>query len=324
MKTILITGGAGYVGSHCVKDLMRHGYRCVVLDNLSTGYREAVRTEDFIEADLADKAQLSKIFKEYSFDGIVHFAASTQVGESVEHPIEYYANNVMASLNLLEAMVQNGVKNIVFSSTCAIYGEPQYIPLDEAHPREPINPYGKSKLIIESILEDYKKAYGIQYTILRYFNVAGCDLEGELGDLRTPPSLLIPLILETLTGQREFISVYGNNYDTPDGTCIRDYIHVEDIVHAHRQALEKMQQSGDSHTINLGTGKGSSVMEIIQATEEVTGQKVPHRIGKRRAGDPAHLVASNQKAKNVLGWEPAIRDIRVMIESSWRWVHKPR
>lgn len=321
-KTILITGGAGYIGSHCVKDLLLQGYRCVVVGNLSTGHRNAVLSPDFIELDLADRDGLQRVFDKYPIDGVIHFAASTAVGESVSNPEKYYTNNVINSFNLLNAMVANGVHKIVFSSTCAIYGNPVYSPLDEAHPQNPINPYGKSKYITESIFEDYKNAYGLQYITLRYFNVAGCDPSGELGDMRTPPALLIPLALEVAVGAKEHLTIYGDDYDTPDGTCIRDYIHVQDIVSAHRLALENMFKCPESHYINLGTGTGSSVKEIIDSARKITGKTIPAVIGERRPGDPAKLVAVKNKAKEVMGWEPEYTHVEDIIESAWRWMQR--
>ena len=295
MKTILITGGAGYIGSHCVQDLLAHSYRCIVVDNLSTGFREAVTSPDFIQLDLRDKDALTAVFEKYSIDGVVHFAASTEVGESVVNPIKFFDNNVTATFNLLAIMAQFNVATLVFSSTCAVYGNPQYVPLDEKHPQNPINPYGKSKHIIESVLEDYAHAYGLKYMILRYFNVAGCDTKNKLGDRRQPATLLIPLALEAVLGKRKAITVFGKDYDTPDGTCIRDYIHVEDVSIAHRLALEKMFSGASSACINLGVGIGASVLEVLSTAERVTGKSVPMNIGERRPGDSPMLIASPAK-----------------------------
>lgn len=316
---MLILGGAGYVGSHTVKDLMRCGYRCIVADNLVYGHRDAVLCEDFIRVDLKDEQKVKQLFQEYTIDGVIHFAAYTYVGESVENPGKYYRNNVANTINVLDAMKENGVKYLVFSSTCATYGSPQYIPIDEYHPQNPLSPYGKTKWIDEQIFKDYESAYGLKYMALRYFNVAGCDSEGQLGERHDPETHLIPLVLDVADEKREYITVYGTDYETPDGTCIRDYIHVEDIASAHRLALEKLWAKEESHCINLGTGQGVSVKEIINAAEEVTGKKIATQYGARRAGDPERLVASNQKAKVVLNWTPRYTDISEIIRTAWEW-----
>ena len=322
MKTILVMGGAGYIGSHTVKHLLKNGYQCVVADNLVYGHREAVpENAVFMQADLMDKESLKKVFDSFDIEAVIHFAAFAYVGESVVHPQKYYMNNVVGTLNLLEAMKEAGVMKIVFSSTCATYGEPQYTPIDEAHPQNPINPYGRSKLMIEQIFQDYAKAYGLKYIALRYFNAAGCDGEGEIGESHTPETHLIPLILKAIKGEREAIHVFGTDYPTKDGTCIRDYIHVEDLALAHRLALEKLDVF--SGYLNLGTGIGSSVKEMIQAAEEVSGRTCPVRYAERRAGDPAVLFADNKKAKEILGWSPAYTDIREIIRTAWNWeLHK--
>ncbi len=319
MKTILVAGGAGYIGSHTVKYLLKNNYNVVVVDNLSYGHKEAVLTSNFEQIDLADKEALDKIFKKYKIDAVIHFAAFTYVGESVSQPQKYYWNNVVNTINLLDVMIENDVKNIVFSSTCATYGNPQYTPIDENHPQSPINPYGKTKLMMEQIMADYETAYGLKYVALRYFNAAGCDKDGDLGESHAPETHLIPLILKAIKGEIPQISVFGTDYDTLDGTCIRDYIHVEDLADAHMLAVEKLFKDEQSYCINLGTGIGKSVKEIIKSAEKVTGKKVPLVYGERRAGDPAKLYASNKKAKEILGWNPKYTDIDEIIKTAWAW-----
>lgn len=318
-RTILIAGGAGYIGSHTVKYLLKNNYEVVVLDNLVYGHREAVLTPNFEQIDLADKAAVDKVFKKYKIDAVIHFAAYTYVGESVAQPQKYYWNNVVNTLNLLDTMIENNVKNIVFSSTCATYGNPQYTPLDEKHPQSPINPYGKTKLMMEQIMADYDAAYGLKYVALRYFNAAGADAQGELGESHDPETHLIPLVLKAIKGDIPNITVFGTDYETDDGTCIRDYIHVEDLADAHMLAVEKLFKDRTSDCINLGTGIGKSVKEIIEAAEEVTGKKVPVIYGERRAGDPPKLYAANQKAINVLGWQPKYMNVKDIIKTAWVW-----
>lgn len=318
-KTILVAGGAGYIGSHTVKYLLKNNYDVVVVDNLVYGHREAVLTEKFEHIDLSDKEALDKVFKKYKPDAVIHFAAYTYVGESVKEPKKYYHNNVINTINLLDTMIENGVKNIVFSSTCATYGNPQYTPLDEKHPQFPINPYGRTKLTIENIMQDYKTAYGLKYVALRYFNAAGGDAQGQLGESHDPETHLIPLVLKAIKGEIPQITVFGTDYQTPDGTCIRDYIHVEDLADAHMLAVEKLFQQEESYCINLGTGIGNSVKEIIDASEKVTGKKVPVVYGDRREGDPAVLYAANAMAKEVLGWSPKYTDIQEIIKTAWLW-----
>ena len=260
---------------------------------------------------------MHNLFNTYKVDAVIHFAAFAYVGESVNEPEKYYYNNVVGTLNLLRTMMAYGVKKIVFSSTCATYGEPHYTPIDENHPQEPINPYGRSKLMIEQIFADYERAYGLQHISLRYFNAAGCSTDGKIGESHTPETHLIPLVLNAIKGERQNIKVFGTDYDTPDGTCIRDYIHVEDLAEAHRQALEKLGTY--SGCINLGTGVGTSVKEIIMAAEEVSGRKCPTEYAPRRAGDPARLFANNAKAKDILGWEPRYTDIKDILRTAWQW-----
>lgn len=322
MHNILVMGGAGYIGSHTVKHLAQSGYRCIVADNLVYGHREAVSVPDFEKADLLDKASLERVFDKYQIDAVVHFAAFTYVGESVENPQKYYQNNVEGTLNLLEVMLKHNVKKIVFSSTCATYGNPQYMPLDEKHVQNPINAYGRTKFFIEQIFNDYERAYRLKHIALRYFNAAGCSADGEIGESHNPETHLIPLVLKAIKGERDVIKVFGTDYDTPDGTCIRDYIHVEDLALAHRLALEKLDEF--SGCINLGTGIGTSVKEIIEAAEKVTGKKCPVEYGERRAGDPAKLYAANTMAKEVLGWQPKYTKIEDIVATAWRWEQNPR
>lgn len=318
MKKVLVMGGAGYIGSHTVKHLLEQGYECVVADSLVYGHREAVPPQAaFEKADLSDPASLEALFSKYTFDAVLHFAAFAYVGESVTDPQKYYHNNVAGTLNLLQAMLKHGVKKIVFSSTCATYGEPQYTPMDEKHPQNPINPYGRTKLMIEQVFADYAKAYGLQYIALRYFNAAGAAADGSIGESHHPETHLIPLVLQAIKGERPCIKIFGTDYPTPDGTCLRDYIHVEDLAIAHRLAVEKLDQY--SGYINLGTGVKTSVKDIIAAAEKVTGKKCPVELAPRRAGDPAELYAANAKAQEVLGWTPRYMDIADIIATAWRW-----
>ncbi|MCI7535926.1 UDP-glucose 4-epimerase GalE [Candidatus Avelusimicrobium faecicola] len=315
---ILVMGGAGYIGSHTVKHLLDNGYEVVVADNLIYGHREAVDPRAKFElADLADKVSLRNVFGKYSIDAVIHFAAFAYVGESVQNPQKYYHNNVIGTSNLLDVMLEYGVKKIVFSSTCATYGEPLYTPIDEKHPQNPINPYGRTKLMIEQMFADYETAYGLQHIALRYFNAAGCAADGSIGESHTPETHLIPLVLKAISGERQDIKVFGTDYDTPDGTCIRDYIHVEDLALAHRLAVEKL--GSYNGCINLGTGVGTSVKEIIVAAEHVSGKKCPTEYAPRRAGDPARLFADNTKAKEILGWQPKYTNIKDIIQTAWNW-----
>lgn len=318
MKTILVIGGAGYIGSHTVKHLCERGYDCVVADNLIYGHVEAVDSRAHLEfADLLFKESLEKLFHKYDIDAVIHFAAFAYVGESVKYPEKYYQNNVTGTLNLLESMLRHNVKKIVFSSTCATYGEPLYTPIDENHPQAPINPYGRSKLMIEQIFADYEKAYGLKHIALRYFNAAGCATDGSIGESHKPETHLIPLVLKAIKGEVPALHVFGTDYDTPDGTCIRDYIHVEDLADAHRLALEKLDNY--QGCINLGTGTGVSVREIIAAAEKVTGKECPVIYDVRRPGDPAKLYADNTKARTILGWNPKYSTMDAIIRTAWDW-----
>ncbi|MBQ3666587.1 MAG: UDP-glucose 4-epimerase GalE [Elusimicrobiaceae bacterium] len=322
-KNILVMGGAGYIGSHTVKHLLDNGYQVVVADNLIYGHREAVdKRATFVHADLLNIFSLAHLFKSYPVDAVIHFAAFAYVGESVTEPEKYYYNNVMGTLNLLKAMRAHGVKKIVFSSTCATYGEPQYTPIDEKHTQNPINPYGRTKLMIEQIFADYERAYGLEHIALRYFNAAGASADAHIGESHSPETHLIPLVLKAIKGERKEIQVFGTDYDTPDGTCIRDYIHVDDLAQAHRLAVEKL--GSYSGCINLGTGIGTSVKEIITAAEEVSGKKCPTVYGPRRPGDPARLFADNTKAKEILGWQPKYTHIKDIIQTAWTWEQNRR
>jgi len=323
--TLLITGGAGYIGSHTVKYLLGQGEKIVVLDNLVFGHREALPDEvTFIQGDMSDAALVDRVFAEHQPEAVLHFAAFCYVGESVEQPLKYYRNNVLAPLTVLEAMEKHGTKRFIFSSTCATYGVPQHIPIDENNPQEPVNPYGASKLMLERVLKDCEIGWGLKSVFLRYFNASGCDFEGAIGEDHNPESHLIPRILMALTGELENFTVFGTDYPTADGTCIRDYIHVNDLANAHALALGHLRKDGESTAVNLGTGRGFSVREIITTAEEVTGRTVPVNYGPRRAGDPPELICNPAKAKAVLGWEAEYKDPRQHIESAWKWISGPR
>lgn len=319
MKKILVVGGAGYIGSHMVWLLGQKGVEVVVLDNLSSGHRDAVIHGQFVHGDIADRMVLDKLFAAHSFDAVMHFASFIQVGESVAEPAKYYQNNVSNTLNLLNAMQAHGVGNFIFSSTAATFGEPQYSPIDEAHPQNPINPYGRTKLMIEQALADYDRAYGLRSVCLRYFNAAGAHPDGLLGERHDPETHLVPLVLQAASGRRPSISVFGRDYDTPDGTCIRDYIHVLDLAEAHWLALRHLADGGASAAWNLGNGGGYSVNEVIRTVEQVTGRRVPVVDAPRRAGDPARLVADSSAIRRDLGWAPAYADLAAIVDHAWRW-----
>lgn len=316
---ILVVGGAGYIGSHMVKYLYEKGHAVLTFDNLSTGYRDAVRYGDFVEGDLADPVALQQLFKTHAIDAVMHFASFIQVGESVTEPEKYYQNNVVNTLNLLKAMREVRVMRFIFSSTAATFGESLYVPIDERHPQQPVNPYGQSKLMVEKILADYERAYGMQSVVLRYFNAAGADPLGELGERHEPEIHLIPLVLQAASGRRDHITVFGRDYDTPDGTCVRDYIHVNDLCEAHGLALQHLLKGGGSRDYNLGNGQGFSVQEVIDVAKRVTGREIPVREGLRRAGDPARLVANAEKIKRELGWSPTFEDLPVIVAHAWVW-----
>jgi len=316
---ILVVGGAGYIGSHMVKWLVRAGHEVVILDNLSTGHADAVLHARLIVGDMADSALLDRTLGDEAFDAVMHFAAFSLVGESMSDPAKYYRNNVAHTLNLLDAMVRHDVRYFLFSSTAATFGEPRQDHIDEQHPQLPINPYGQSKLMVERLLEDYDRAYGLKATCLRYFNAAGCDPAGDLGERHDPETHLIPLVLQAVAGQRDAITVFGTDYPTPDGSCIRDYIHVQDLCDAHLKALEWMMSSDTSGRFNLGNGNGFSVLEVIEAARRVTGRDVPLTIGPRRAGDPARLVADASLARATLHWQPRFTELGTMVEHAWSW-----
>ena len=325
---ILITGGAGYIGSHFIKYYLsqRPDETVVAVDNLSEGYREALDFSDkiiFIEAEIGDTDGMAAIFKQHKIETIVHFAASCYVGESQSEPSKYFKNNVINTLNMFKAMEQCGVKQIVFSSTCATYGNPQYLPLDEQHPQLPINVYGSTKLMTENALRGYSIAQGWSYVALRYFNASGADESGLLGERHDPETHLIPLILQTAQGKRKAIQIYGDDYETADGTCIRDYIHVNDLASAHVKAIDYLKAHPGGNAFNLGTTHGSSVLEVIRACEEVTGKPIPTETVARRPGDPPVLVANADKANSELGWKTEY-DLKQIVETAWAWEEKKR
>lgn len=316
---ILVTGGAGYIGSHYV---LYERARCrgvVALDNLVYGHREAVLDAPLAVGDSGDRAALDRVFTGYPVDAVVHFAAFAYVGESVTRPEKYYHNNVVATLHLLVAMRDQGIRDFIFSSSCATYGNPEYVPMDEQHPRAPINPYGESKFMCEKIMHAYGRAHGLRFTALRYFNAAGAEPEGRIGESHDPETRLLPLILQAALGVRGPVTLFGTDYDTPEGTCIRDYVHVLDLAQAHSLALDRLRAGGESAVYNLGTGTGYSVRQVIDCCEKVSGRPVPRQAGPRREGDPSRLVASSEKAKQELGWRPAYLDLEETIATAWRW-----
>ncbi|HIZ53990.1 MAG TPA: UDP-glucose 4-epimerase GalE [Candidatus Enterococcus avicola] len=318
--SILVLGGAGYIGSHAVDQLINKGYKVVVIDNLLTGHRAAVHKEaTFYEGDIRDKAFVTSVFEKEAIEGVIHFAASSLVGESVEKPLKYFNNNVYGMQIVLEVMEAFDVKNIVFSSTAATYGEPEVSPIVEITPTNPKNPYGESKLMMEKMMKWCDNAYGMKYVALRYFNVAGAKRDATIGEDHTPETHLVPIILQVALGQREALSIFGDDYDTPDGTCIRDYVHVEDLIAAHILALEYLKAGNESNVFNLGSNNGYSVKEMLDAAREVTGKKIPAIVAPRRAGDPSSLVASSAKASEVLGWKPEYTDVKKIIETAWNW-----
>ncbi|EOH87700.1 UDP-glucose 4-epimerase GalE [Enterococcus pallens] len=318
--SILVLGGAGYIGSHTVDRLINQRYSVVVVDNLLTGHRDAVHPEAvFYEGDCRDQAFMREVFEKETIEGVVHFAASSLVGESVEKPLKYFNNNVVGMEMLLEVMEEFKVKNIVFSSTAATYGEPEVSPISEDTPTNPKNPYGESKLMMEKMMHWCDNAYGMRYVALRYFNVAGAKSDASIGEDHDPETHLVPIILQVALGQREQLTIFGDDYNTPDGTCIRDYVQVEDLAMAHILALEYLKAGNDSNVFNLGSNNGYSVKEMLDAAREVTQKDIPAKIGPRRAGDPSTLVASSEKAKNVLGWQPEYTDIKEIIQTAWNW-----
>jgi len=318
---ILIVGGAGYIGSHLNKEITKKGYGTVIFDNLSYGHEEFAKWGTIERGDLRNIWDIKRVFKKYPIEAVMHFAAFTYVGESVEDPQKYYLNNVKNTLNLLQVMLEENVKYFVFSSTCATYGNPVEIPITENHPQNPINPYGRSKLIVEQILKDYSDAYGLKYASLRYFNAAGADPDCEIGEMHDPETHLIPLVLDAASSKREDIKIFGTDYDTPDGTCIRDYIHVTDLADAHILALEYLQKGGKSDFFNLGNGNGFSVKEVVETTRKITGKPIKEVEVERRHGDPPVLIGSSKKAIETLKWKPKYYDLSKIIETAWKW-HK--
>lgn len=316
---VLICGGAGYIGSHVNKLLNQKGYETVVFDNLIYGHREAVKWGTFVKGDLAEEKDIESVFQTYKIDAVFHFAAFAYVGESVELPEKYYFNNVVNTLNLLKVMRRHGCSRIIFSSTCATYGEPDCVPITEEQNQNPINPYGATKLMVEQIFQDYEKAYGLRYVVLRYFNAAGADPEGEIGESHMPETHLIPLVLDAASGKRKNIKVFGVDYDTPDGSCVRDYIHVSDLADAHFLALLYLKQGGNSDFFNLGNERGTSVLEVIEAVKKVTGREFEVIYADRRPGDPAVLVGSCKKAERILGWRAKYTDIEEIAAHAWNW-----
>lgn len=315
---ILVTGGAGYVGSACLRHLLTHGYHAVAYDNLAQGHREAVPADRFVFGDIADTATLTRVLREMRADAVMHFAAATYVGESVTDPEYHYRNNIAGTLSLLNAMRQTGVKRLLFSSTCATYGMNPKVPMAEDSVQDPCSPYARTKLAVEWMIRDFAHAYGLGFTLLRYFNAAGASPDGQFGEDHNPENHLIPLALQVPLGKRGKLTVFGNDYPTPDGTCLRDYVHVDDLAQAHRLAIEATH-AGTTEVYNIGTGTGTSVMEIIRACEAVTGQTVTFDVVARRPGDPPALVASPEKLKGRLGWRPEYTDIRDTIATAWRW-----
>ena len=316
---ILVIGGAGYIGSHMVLDLLRTGYPVVTLDNLSRGHRELLPGGEFVHGDMGNPDDLEKVFTEYPIKAVMHFAAHSQVGESVELPLTYYRNNVTNTITLLEAMQAAGIRHFIFSSTAAVYGEPVKTPIAEDHPCAPTNPYGATKLAVERLLADVSQANGMTYSALRYFNAAGADKSGDIGERHQPETHLIPLILQVATGERDSIKIFGKDYPTPDGTCLRDYIHVSDLSRAHMLALEQLLAGGANSTYNLGNSSGYSVRQVIETARDITGHAIPAEIDPRRAGDPAILIADSAKIRQELGWQPAYEDVREIIRTAWTW-----
>jgi UDP-glucose 4-epimerase len=325
-RVILVTGGAGYIGAHAVKALEDRGFQVIILDNLVYGHQDLIAANSkakLVVGDISDRQLLSKIFTTTNIAAVMHFAAFAYVGESVTDPAKYYQNNVVGTLALLDAMRQHGVTNFVFSSTCATYGDPQSIPITEDHPQQPINPYGAGKLTVERVLKDYDPAYGLKSVIFRYFNAAGADPDGRFGEDHHPETHLIPLVLQAAAGKRASVSIFGSDYDTPDGTCIRDYIHVTDLAQAHVLGLEYLLAHQTSQIFNLGNGSGFSVKEVIDTAKQVTGKEIPVELCPRRAGDPAILIGSSTKARQLLGWNPNYADLTTIVKHAWNW-HQQR
>lgn len=322
MSSILVLGGAGYIGSHTVYELIEAGENVVVVDNLETGFRKAVHPDaKFYQGDIRDRAFIDSVFEKEDIDGVIHFAANSQVGESMVNPLKYYNNNLCGTEVLLESMVAHGINKIVFSSTAATYGEPERIPILETDRTVPTNCYGETKLSMEKMFKWTANANDLRFVSLRYFNACGAHPNGKIGEAHNPETHLIPLILQVPNGKREFISIFGNDYDTKDGTCVRDYIHVNDLAQAHILAMEYLRKGNDSNIFNLGNGVGFTVKEVVETARKVTGHSIPAKEEPRRAGDPSTLIASSEKAKDILGWKPKFDDLETIITTAWNW-HK--
>lgn len=319
---ILVCGGAGYIGSHVNKQLNKENYETIILDNLTYGHREAVKWGKFEYGDLKNIEDIERVFQKYQIEAVIHLAAYAYVGESVQEPEKYYYNNVVNTLNLLYVMKKYQCNKIIFSSTCATYGEPEKTPITEDMPQNPINPYGRSKLMVERIFKDYNSAYGLRFVVLRYFNAAGADPDGEIGESHNPETHIIPLVLDAASGKRKDIKVFGTDYETMDGSCIRDYIHVQDLSVAHLLALQYLEQEKESDFFNLGNAIGTSVLEVVDSVKRVTKKDFKVVLSDRRSGDPAKLVGSSEKAKKVLGWKPMYENIDIIVEHAWRWHEK--
>lgn len=319
MTRVLVTGGAGYIGSHTAKALALAGFEPVTLDSLVTGHRELVKWGPFVQADIADSEAVRRCLKAFRIEAVVHFAGLIAVGESVSDPRRYYETNTLGTLSLLGSLLDAGIDRFVFSSTAAVYGHPLAVPIVESHPRAPINPYGISKATVEAVLEDYARAYGLRSVVLRYFNAAGADPDGETGELHEPETHLLPLVIQTALGKRAGIDVFGTDYETRDGTAIRDYVHVTDLADAHVRAVRYLLEGGKTIALNLGTGEGSSVREVIEAVERVVGKRVFARERPRREGDPPILVADSREARRVLGWAPSRSDLETIVRTAWLW-----
>ncbi len=319
---VLVVGGAGYIGSHMVKELLGIGCGVIVLDNLARGHRELLPGGEFIEGDLGDSVLLHEIFSQHSIDAVMHFAAYSLVGESVEQPLRYYRNNLARTVELIDSMIQHGIRRFIFSSTAAVYGEPIKTPITEDHPCHPTNPYGASKLAVERMLEDCAGAHGLRYVSLRYFNAAGADASGKIGERHQPETHLIPLVLQVATGERENIRIFGTDYPTTDGSCLRDYVHVSDLAQAHLLALQSLMTTGGNAIYNLGNSKGYSVHEVIDVTRQITRHPIPTVTAARRPGDPAILIADSTKIRRELGWRPHYESLTAIVETAWAWHRK--
>lgn len=319
---ILVTGGAGFIGAQMVDLLGRNNYQVVIIDDLSTGFKDSILGGELVVGDFGNAKLLDELFTKHKFAAVMHFAAFIQVGESVQQPAKYYHNNVTNTLTLLDAMARHQIKNLIFSSTAAVFGEPEYVPVDELHSKKPVNPYGRSKYLVEQVLPDYDHAFGIKSIALRYFNAAGADPDGRIGPRHEPASHLIPLVLQAASGRRQAITVFGNDYPTKDGTCVRDYIHIVDLCSAHLLALNQLSQGANSNYFNLGNGAGYSVLEAIETAKKITKREFKVITSGRRAGDPAALVADSAKARRELGWRPQYPDLESIISHAWQWEKK--